>query len=55
MDHVSLLQTALELLIDGDMTEAAGALHTLAEELEEGNTLDPEEIHSVLTALVENF
>jgi len=55
MDHISLLQSALEWMLEGESTEAAHALHSLAEELEEGKTLDPDELHTLLQTLVESY
>jgi hypothetical protein len=55
MDHITLLQNALEMLLDGDQLEAAHAFRELAEELEEGSTLDPGEVGTLLQTIVESY
>ena len=55
MDHVTLLQTALEALLEGDAVEAAYAFRSLAEELEEGSSLEPEDIIAALVSAAEGY
>lgn len=52
MDHITLLQSALEMLLDGDQAEAAHALRSLAEELEDGASVEPAEVWRTLSSLV---
>lgn len=56
MDHATLLQSALEMLLDGDAVEAAYAFRSFAEELEENSVaVDPQEVYTTLLSIVESY
>ena len=51
MEIHDFLQTALECLLDEDVTEAAHMFHSLAEELENGISFEREDIVDVIQIL----
>lgn len=57
MDNVTLLQTILEELLEDetDPVDIAYMLRQLAEELESGGSMDPDELRQVIVGLSEEI
>lgn len=55
MDYTSLLQTALEMLLEQEYEEAAHAFRSFSEDLEQGGIPDTDEILLMLKALVDVY